>query len=56
MLSWAREHDCPWDYDTCAAPSRAGTLEVIQWAREDHAPWGEETCNEAALGGHLELK
>jgi len=25
VLSWAREHDCPWDYDTCAAPPSAGT-------------------------------
>jgi len=38
VLKWAREHDCPWDEQTCAYADQYGHLEVLKWAREHDCP------------------
>jgi hypothetical protein len=55
VLKWARENDCPWDYQTCWYAAMGGHLEVLKWARKNDCPWDEHTCKFAAMGGHLEI-
>jgi hypothetical protein len=55
VLKWAREHDCPWDFRTCAWAAGDGHLDVWKWAREHGCPWDEMTTECAAAGGHLEV-
>jgi hypothetical protein len=42
VLKLAREHDCPWDEQTCEKAAEGGHLEVLKWAREHDCPWNED--------------
>jgi hypothetical protein len=44
VLQWAREHDCPWDSNTCLFAASRGHLEVLQWARAHGCPWHKQMC------------
>ena len=55
MLMWAREHDCPWDKQTCASAAEGGHLDVLMWAREHDCPWNQRTCMCAAESAPLEV-
>ena len=55
VLQWAREHECPWDEQTCEAAAQGGHLDVLQWARERDCPWDESTCMCAAQSAPLEV-
>jgi len=55
VLQWAREHDCPWDEETCAQAAESGHLEMLKWARMHGCPWDAHTCACAASSGHLEV-
>jgi len=39
VLKWAREHDCPWCWRTCALAAEGGHLEVLKWAHENGCEW-----------------
>jgi hypothetical protein len=43
VLRWAREHDCPVDWTTCALAAKGGHMEVLRWAREHGCPWSSNT-------------
>ena len=52
-MQWARQHDCPWDSDTCTYAAIAGQLEVLQWVRENDATgevWEERLVRTHASG------
>ena len=34
MLKWAREHDCPWDKDSCEAASLNHHPETLAWVQQ----------------------
>ena len=53
VLSWLRDHGCPWDQSTCAESARKGHLETLMWVRERGCPWNAMTCAVAAKNGHL---
>jgi hypothetical protein len=55
VLRWAREHDYPWDEETCAYAARGRQLEVLKWAREGHCPWDISACTRAAHSAPLEV-
>jgi hypothetical protein len=38
VLKWEREHNCPWDSETCRAAAANGHTEVMQWALEHGCP------------------
>ena len=54
VLQWAREHNCPWDSNTCCHAARAGQL-VLHSARENDCPWDWWACTYAAMDGQLEV-
>ena len=41
LLKWAREHECPWNEETCARAAHCGEMEVLSWAIEHGCPGGE---------------
>jgi hypothetical protein len=52
VLKWAREHDCPWNTDTCYYAVEGGHLHVLKWAREHGCPWNAATRDAAAAKGY----
>ena len=48
VLSWLRDHGCPWDQSTCAESARKGHLETLMWVRERGCPWDGNVLYEAA--------
>jgi len=38
VLTWAREHHCPWDARTTAYAAEHGHTVVLQWAWEHGCP------------------
>ena len=44
MLQWARQHDCPWDAETCGLAARRGHLATLQWARANGCTWDKAQC------------
>jgi len=48
VLQWAREHDCPWDADTCYFAAMTGHLEALLWARAHGCPWEKGRCEYAS--------
>ena len=53
VLSYTREHGCPWNEWTCTWAAVNGHLDCLSYAREHGCPWDVWTCAHAAENGHL---
>ena len=53
VISWARENECAWGFETCNFAAENGHLEVVKWAIGNGCPvdWG--TWEKAAQRGQL---
>ena len=56
VLQWAREHDCPWNEETCECAALVGNLEMLKWAVELGCVWDAHECARLAdEEGHAEV-